>query len=156
MLKCVKSGGQTGVDESSLFTAKQFGFLTGGVMPKGFKTLDGPRPDLAKEYNLTEHSSPNYPPRTFQNVRDSDATVRLFKVKESAGEICTLKAIKQYNKLYFDVDFNDPPEPKELAEWLHSFEIVNFAGNSEKTTKGIFKATNIYLSEVFRLYFSHI
>jgi hypothetical protein len=49
------SGFQTGADIGGAETARRFGIPTEGVMPKGFKTLDGPRPEYAKLYGVTEH-----------------------------------------------------------------------------------------------------
>lgn len=68
------SGGQTGVDQISLGCALAAGLPTGGTAPKYYNTETGGCPKL-KLYGLKEHSSSKYPPRTEQNVRDSDATV---------------------------------------------------------------------------------
>src|SRR4051812_44710113 len=106
-LEMIRSGGQTGADESGLWVAKKFGLKTGGVIPKGFRTLIGARPELGRLYGLMEHASDNYVPRTYQNVRDADGTVRLAGNFDSRGEICTLKAINEYKKPYFDVDLSD-------------------------------------------------
>ena len=76
MLIQVISGGQTGADLGGLIAARAFSLRTGGWMPMGFLTLDGPQPDLAKLYGLQEHSSASYPPRTRRNVQQSDATIR--------------------------------------------------------------------------------
>ena len=73
-MKLVKivSGGQCGADENALKAAKAAGLQTGGWLPNGSRTLDGPRPDLLTEYGMQEHTSPLYPPRTELNVKDSD------------------------------------------------------------------------------------
>lgn len=153
-LKRIYSGGQTGADQAGLFVAHYLGIETSGWMPKGWITLTGPRPDLAERYNLKEHNSSKYPPRTYQNVKDADATIRFFIKEHSAGEVCTLKAIKQYNKLYFDVDFNNPPNPEKLSEFLWENKIIslNVAGNAEKTSPGIYELTAKYLFKSLKLY----
>lgn len=150
-LRKVISGGQTGADQAGLVVAKRFGLETGGVMPKGYKTLTGSRPDLAKEYGLSEHSSDNYVPRTYQNAKDSDGTVRLAGNLESRGEVCTLKAIQQYNKPHFDVDLTDPPPVEDFVNWIEKegIAILNVAGNAEQTFKGSYELSCRYLTETF-------
>src|SRR5688500_14728345 len=115
-LRKIISGGQTGADQAGLFVAKRFGLETGGMMPRGFKTLTGPDPVLARLYGLTEHESDSYVPRTHYNASTSHGTIRLAGNFESRGEICTLKALKDHNRPYFDVDLTDPPRPEDAAE----------------------------------------
>lgn len=150
-LRRVISGGQTGADQAGLVVAQRFGFETGGTIPKGFKTLNGPCPDLGTTFGLVEHASDNYVPRTYQNVRDADATVRLAGNFGSRGEACTLKAITQYAKLYFDVDLTDPRPVDDFVAWLKATnaEVLNVAGNAEQTYKGAFTQSVAYLTEAF-------
>ena len=42
MLKKIISGGQTGADREALETARDLGIETGGFVPKGWLTEDGP------------------------------------------------------------------------------------------------------------------
>ncbi len=67
-LKKIISSCQTGADQGGLAAAKELNLKTGGWMPNTFRTEAGPRPDLAKLYNLNEHSSYSYIPRTKLNV----------------------------------------------------------------------------------------
>ncbi len=151
MLVC--SGAQTGADIGGLLAAKEAGFETGGWIPKGFKTQAGPHPEYAEKFGIKEHASEAYPPRTFLNVKETDATIRFAYNFSSSGEICTLKAIKQYNKPYFDVDLNNPVDPKEVFDWIikNDFKKINIAGNSERTKKGITIQVYEFLLEVFKL-----
>jgi hypothetical protein len=139
MLIQVISGGQTGADMGGLIAARACGLRTGGWMPRGFLTLDGPRPDLAKMYGLQEHRSPTYPPRTRRNVQQSDATLRLARHWQTSGERATLKFIHQYRKPYLDVNIDSPPPSTEVANWLreHRVRILNVAGNTERNVPGI-------------------
>lgn len=116
-------------------------------MPKGFYNHTGKHPEYAELYGIQEHPSPKYPPRTFLNVKESDATVRFAKDFKSPGELCTLKAIRQYNKPFFDVDVLDTPTPPTFRKWLeeNKVEVLNVAGNSEKTCPGIEKLVISYL-----------
>lgn len=144
-------GGQTGADEAGLVVARRFGLETGGTMPRGWKTLTGPRPEFARLYGLTEHTSEDYVPRTYQNAKDGDGTVRLAGTFESRGEVCTLKAIQQYGKPHFDVDLSDPPPVNNFLNWLdeHGIEVLNVAGNAEQTYAGSFVRSVNYLTEAF-------
>jgi hypothetical protein len=108
MIEKIISGGQTGADIGGILAAVDKGIATGGCMPNGWKTQDGPKPEYAALYGMKEHASSYYPPRTFENARDSDATIRIACDLNSSGEKCTLKAIKQYNKIHFDVWVRDP------------------------------------------------
>lgn len=152
MLEKIISGGQTGVDQAALFAAQLEEFPTGGIMPKGFRTQDGPRSDLAEKFGLNQHESDEYPPRTFQNVAESDATLRLAWDFNTAGERCTMRAIKQYKKPHLDVSLLAPLEPKQLALWIvrSDLRVLNVAGNSERVRKGTFDLVQKYLREVFR------
>jgi hypothetical protein len=53
MLERVISGGQTGSDQAAWRVAKACAIPTGGFMPAGFLTDDGPQPD--------ELATPDYP-----------------------------------------------------------------------------------------------
>lgn len=148
-LRKVISGGQTGADQAGLVVAARFGLETGGTMPKGFKTLDGGRPDLARRYGLSEHASDSYVPRTFQNAMDGDGTVRLAGKFSSRGEVCTLQACRKYDKPCFDVDLSDPPPVADFLNWLveKKVKVLNVAGNAEQTFAGSFRLACKYLTE---------
>jgi len=147
LLKII-SGGQTGADIAALRIAKERGFQTGGWMPRGCKTLDGPRPEYIEEYGVHEMSTSGYKARTFRNVYDSDGTLRIAHDFSSAGEICTAKAIYEYERPSLDVKFewiHDDPipgikalkasiRPNDVALWLTqaNIQVLNVAGNSGK------------------------
>lgn len=148
------SGCQTGTDVGSLRAAKSRSVPTGGTMPKGFRTLIGPKPEWAREFGLIEHTSSAYPPRTFANVRAADVTVRIAYDFESAGERLTLKAIRALGKPEpFDIRLENvglrryEPNENDIADAINGLRalslrlgrpiVVNFAGNSERTAPGI-------------------
>lgn len=149
----VISGGQTGADEAGIRAAHACGLQTGGWLPKGCRTLDGPRPDLLTKYGMMEHTSDSYPPRTEANVKESDGTIRFARTFSSAGEKCTLKAIKWFNRPYLDIDIENPLDKQEVLSWLikHDIKILNIAGNSEQTAPGIGQFVFEYLCGVFAL-----
>lgn len=138
------SGGQTGADIAGLKAAKLFHLITGGNIPKGFRTLKGSKPEYKKIYGLVETPSSDYPPRTYLNVKESDGTIRFFRYRNSPGELCTLKAIVQYKKPFFDVDLNQPIDfviIEKIIKWLeqNNIRVLNVSGNSEQTSPGIEK-----------------
>lgn len=151
MLKKIISGAQSGADIAALKTAKEYGIPTGGWIPKGWTTLNGPKPEYAELYGIEEHASSGYKPRTWANVSDSSGTIRLAFNFSSAGEICTLNGIKKYDKPYIDVDLANPIPVQQVIDWLtqNNIEILNVAGNSEKSCPGTFSEVCEYLSAVF-------
>jgi hypothetical protein len=150
MLTKIISGGQTGADLGGLRAGKQLGLATGGCIPRGFPTEDGPKPDLAREFGLREHTSPNYPPRTRANVKDSEGTLRFARNFESRGERCTLKFIEQYGKPSLDIDIDNPPAMEDVRGWLRTnkIKVLNVAGNTEKQAPGIETFVTDYLVKV--------
>jgi hypothetical protein len=152
----VISGGQTGADQAGLTAAAHYGIATGGWMPKGFKTLTGPAPELAARFGLREHPSEGYPERTEHNVRNSDGTIRFAANWKSMGELCTLKFIRQHHKPYLDVDIKQPLPVEEVVAWIRSegIKTLNVAGNPEPRgrnaqARGITDFVINYLGQVF-------
>lgn len=155
MLKKVISGGQTGADRAGLIAAKAAGYITGGYMPSGFLAHDGYRSEFASVYEMREHNSPNYPPRTKANVQTSDGTVRFSTKWNSPGEKLTYKEIMLAGKPYMDINpFDLDITPEELAQWIKDkdIKVLNIAGNSEKTSPGICEKTIEFLSRTFTFY----
>ena len=148
------SGGQTGADLAGIDIAKDLGFKTGGSAPKGWKTSNGPQQKLLKSYNLKE-SKEGYKGRTWENVRDSNATIRLAVDFESPGEKCTMHAINYFKKPWIDIDLLDPKPIREVIEFLVLIKpsILNIAGNTQHT-KGhdISRMTYYYLRDVLKEY----
>lgn len=130
MIKLVVSGGQRGADLAGLDAAKALGIPTGGTAPKGYRICDydgndSSDPSLA-EYGLVEHSSRDYPPRTRQNVIDSDGTV-WFGFTESRGAKLTINTAKKLNKpILINPHFVD-----QFWHWVNTYDIesLNVAGN---------------------------
>lgn len=151
MIKKIISGGQTGADIAGVKAAKAFGIETGGTLPKGFTTLEGKRPEYAVLYGMKEHADWRYPPRTEQNVSESDGTMRFAFDFNSPGELCTLKAIRKLNKHHFNIDLKESFDYYSAIEWLNdnNIEILNIAGNAEKYV-GTYKLTYEYVSTLLR------
>src|SRR5262245_56718099 len=105
------SGGQTGADRAGLEVGRSLGLKTGGWAPGGLLTENGPDQSL-EAFGLREHSLPGYPPRTRQNVCDSDLTV-IFGEADSPGSALTKRLCLAYGK-----PFLVNPSGRELRERL--------------------------------------
>jgi hypothetical protein len=155
VLRKIISGGQTGVDQAALQAAADCGYATGGWLPLGCMTLDGPNAALLTKFNMREHAHyGGYRERTRANVRDSDATLRIASNLNSLGERCTLRAITDHAKPHLDVkverDFSYDVSTLTAATWItaNRIAVLNVAGNSERTSPGIYKLAYDYMTEV--------
>jgi len=153
------SGGQTGADIGALIAAKLYRLETGGFMPNGWRTHDGPRPQYKELFGMVEHPMKSYKARTYANVEQSDGTLRIACNFDSAGEKCTLNAIKTYQKPSIDitVDRNNPiilsREVRAVRHWIYNNNIwiLNVAGNSHKTYKFMQSYVVHFMSSLFVL-----
>lgn len=148
MIHKIISGAQYGADQAGLRVAMDLGLQTGGMVPNGWITKFGPKPQLSK-LGLIEHpTSAKYPGRTKWNVKNSDATIRFAFDFTTAGEECTLSAIRKYDKPYFDVNLHEIKNGESLIIFdvvdffeKHNVEVLNVAGNcgnSKKIAKRIY------------------
>jgi hypothetical protein len=137
MLERVVTGGQTGADQAGWRAARACGIPTGGAMPRGFLTEDGPRPGFAELFGAVELPGGGYPERTRANARDSDATV-WFGDPESPGGRTTLRACAGFGKPVYLVT-EGLTRPTDVAAWIEAEEVrvLNEAGNPESTEPGI-------------------
>jgi hypothetical protein len=150
MIKII-SGGQTGVDIAALKAARTVGLPTGGFCPQGWRTANGPNPELAS-YGLCEMDTPAYRQRTRANVKLSDGTLQLASNWKSLGMRCTATAIHDFKKPALDIDitpqmikviakidFAKAQRTFHIVDWIsdNKIETLNVAGNSEDTAPGI-------------------
>jgi len=158
MIEKVISGGQTGADIAGLRAAVRAGIDTGGFIPKGYRTLDGPHPEYEQMYNLVEIDTYNYSERTRLNVMQSDCTIRFAFDFGTPGERCTQKWIHYYAKPSWDVGTNMMQEHNallftlnETVKWVkdNDFKIINIAGNAEKRYKGIEELVETFCLPLF-------
>jgi hypothetical protein len=121
------------------------------MLPKGWITQDGPKPEYAKLYGMSQHTNASYPPRTEVNAKEGDGTIRFAANFNSAGEKCTLKFINKHNKPYIDVDIHNPISVHDVIAWIleNEIKVLNVAGNAEKTAAGIEAFVTEYLIGVF-------
>jgi Circularly permutated YpsA SLOG family len=148
-LKKIISGCQTGADLGALRAARELDLLTGGWMPKGYRTDEGPRPDLAERFDLLEHSSALYPGRTLTNVMASDGTL-IFGNSYSPGCRLTKRCCIEQQRPYIIISWPKISRADPISHflcWLDSnnIEVLNVAGNRERTNPGIEKAAKNFL-----------
>lgn len=138
--KKVISGGQAGADCAGLVGAERAGVPTGGVAPAGWRTEKGPQPEALRDrFGLTEHSSSAYPPRTEENVVNSNATVIYSSNANSPGTVQTVNFCVKHSKPYLMVNpFSEDAIMLTRSFLLHERPMVlNIAGNRESKSKGI-------------------
>jgi Circularly permutated YpsA SLOG family len=149
MLERVISGGQTGADQAGWRAARSAKIATGGFMPLGFLTEDGPRPDFAEMFGAVEMPGGGYPERTRARVRDSDATI-WFGNPDSPEGRTTLRACTGFGKPVYLVN-EILTQPADVAAWIEAEEarVLNVAGNRESTEPGIGGQVERFLGAVF-------
>lgn len=143
------SGFQNGVDIAAIEAAKELGYSTGGWMPRGYRTLDGPKDEYARMYGAQD-SGGGYRDRTSMNVQDADITIRYAYDYSSPGELCTARALRRHKKANIDIDASTELPIEEVLNFIFKYspKRINFAGNSEHTAPGIHDKAKIYFTKL--------
>jgi hypothetical protein len=146
----IVSGGQTGVDRAALDWALHNKIPCGGWCPKGRLAEDGVIPP---RYPLRETWSPEYDIRTEYNVRDSSATLIIYRSMMGPGTQLTKKFCIQYSKPYLEVNMDLNYKPEEIVIWLNdkNIEILNIAGPRESQSPGIYISAMELLNEIYNI-----
>lgn len=164
------SGGQTGVDQGALEAAIRAGIAHGGTCPLGRKSEDGVIP---VRYELTEHWSDQYPPRTAMNISQSDGTLILVHqgaLQSSRGTQLTQEMCIKQRKPHLVLDPKDLKGVEIAVSWLEQLEldiqrvpsvlemfggdvqdeplVLNVAGPRDSRAPGIFDETVKFLGRV--------
>lgn len=141
MIKKIISGGQTGADRAGLNVAIELGLKHGGWAPKGFTAEDGVVPKI---YNLKEMPVRGYPPRTEQNVLDSDGTAIFYYDKPSGGTALTIKLCRKHKMpcVKINLSKNDNSNVDKLIEFFKTEKIrtLNVAGPRSSSAKKLKKS----------------
>jgi hypothetical protein len=151
MLEKIVSGGQTGADQAAWRAAEAYGVSTGGWMPEGFQTEDGPRPEFAEQYGAAELPMDSGAARTEQNVQDSDATL-WFGETTTSGAQETVGACQRLGKPCMPVYPGASFEPSHVATWIAENKVrtLNVAGNREGEESGIGDRVERFLGKVLQ------
>ena len=138
------SGGQTGADRAGLDAARELGLEYGGSLPRGRTAEDG---KLSPEYTgMRETDSPGYRQRTFQNIRDADATLIFYQGNITGGTELTRRGTRWIGRPCLLVDlkrYDEDESVRIIRRWLKKIcpEILNIAGSRESGAPGIYKKT---------------
>lgn len=135
-VRCIVSGGQTGVDRAALDAAIALGLNQGGWCPRGRLAEDGRIPP---RYQLRETESAEYPVRTERNVTDSDGTLILYRDRLFGGTELTRRLALKHNKPCCTVDLGQGGDMRSVRQWIadHSIAVMNVAGPRESSSPGI-------------------
>ena len=148
-LKKIISGGQSGVDRAALDVAQEMGIAVGGWCPKGRKAEDG---RIADKYPLQETEDESYETRTQLNVRNSDATMILFRKNYDEGTQLTEQTAEKMQKpvLSVDLELNEEDNLEKAVSWLKEQrpEVLNVAGPRESNSPGIYQAAYGFLKRL--------
>jgi len=136
------------VDRGALDAAIAQGLPHGGTCPRGRRAEDGHIPET---YELKEHSSEKYPPRTVKNVCDADATLVLVsQPRVSGGTKLTVKIARDRGKPWLLVHMRDE-HVERVARWISTIQpgVLNVAGPRESKHPGIQVQARDFLRRVF-------
>jgi hypothetical protein len=142
----VVSGGQTGVDRAALDVALDLGIPCGGWCPAGRLAEDGAIPE---RYLLRETESASYPERTERNVRDSDATLILYRARMRGGTALTARLARHHGRPCLALEIA-AADPDAIGRWLaeHGVRVLNVAGPRESESPGIHAEATALLRQV--------
>jgi hypothetical protein len=140
LVRCIVSGGQTGVDRAALDWAIDNGVDHRGWCPRGRRAEDGP---IHPRYALTETGSANYAERTRRNVRESDATLVLNLRELDGGSLLARKVAQAAGKPCLVARLDTPDreaECRRILDWLGSdaYLALNVAGPRESRRPGAY------------------
>jgi hypothetical protein len=151
MIDKIISGGQTGAEQAGLRAAREFGVPTGGRVPSGFLTEDGPRPEFAQLYGSADLPAGEQPTWSERNVRDSDATLWFGDTTTPGAEV-TVRACLWFGRPCMPVYPAASFGPSDVATWISDNQIrtLNVAGSSEGESPGIGVWVERFLGQVLR------
>ena len=124
------SGGQTGIDRAMLDFCLENHIRCGGWCPEGRKAEDG---TIDLKYPVKELPGASFNIRTAANVRDSEATVILFKNRMVGGTLKSFEFVRKEKKPFLLLDMtvlDTALAATRLAEFLDIYrpETLNFSG----------------------------
>ncbi len=138
MVRKIISGGQTGADSCIIVVGERLGIPIGGLVPKGWRTEQGPRPELAS-LGFSETTSGDYAVRTRRNVEQSDATLIFAVNPDSDGTRLTIRQARKLGRPLLVVDPFRADAITAVKAWLNEARptVLNVAGNRESKAPGI-------------------
>jgi hypothetical protein len=148
----VWSGGQTGVDRAAWDAARARGLPIAGWVPRGRRAEDGVIPSCY--LGLQETPSHGYRQRTRWNVRDTNATLILYRGRLHGGSAYTLEQATRVNRPVLTVDLTGSAPGDDanriLTWWAEiSGTRLNVAGPRSSTDPGVYDKARAVLDDVF-------
>ncbi len=133
------------MDRAALDAARASGLAVRGWCPKNRKAEDGAVPAI---YPLTETPSKDYEQRTRWNIRDSDATLILYRGELSGGSLFTKKAAEVAVKPLLAIELSLDTAVKIVGAWLAAgdYRVLNVAGPRESGAPGIGEQARQFLA----------
>jgi len=138
------SGGQTGADRAGLDAARELGLEYGGSVPRGRRAENG---KISPKYSgMRETESPGYRQRTFENIREADATLIFYQGKITGGTELTRRGTGWIGRSCLLVDlkrYGEDESVRMIRRWLEQIrpKILNIAGSRESGARGIYRKT---------------
>lgn len=135
------------MDRAGLEAAIARGIEHGGWCPKGRMSEDG---SIPSRYQLVEMDSAEYPPRTEQNVIDSDATLILYENRLKGGTLLTRRYALKHDKPFLCAKM-ETTDTIDVRRWLDAVgpQVLNIAGPRETSAPGIQERALEYLLSAF-------
>jgi len=148
MIQKVITGGQTGVEQAAWAAARRAGIATGGYMPRGFLTDEGPAPRLGALHGAIE--SP------FDDARRGRANLRganglfWFGSTDSPEARDTFDACRELAKPFLTINPRATPIA-DAVTWLAVFgtAILVVTGDRAARAPGIGPLVKAYLDRTF-------
>lgn len=157
MIRMIVTGGQSGADQAGWRAAKEMRIPTGGYMPRGYMTEDGPKPEFKDEYNAIETEYEDYPSRTEANIKISDIVLWFGNESSPGGKLT--KRLAGYKGIQFETIPLDIKKPFAFIfaaalrlSLVGTRRRVMIAGNRESSHKGIGSKVETLCLELFRAY----
>jgi Circularly permutated YpsA SLOG family len=150
MLVKIISGGETGADQAAWRAAEAYRVSTGGWMPGGFLTEDGPRPEFGERYGALELPTDDRASNDL-NVQDSDATLWFGETTTSVAHR-TVRACQKLGKSCMPVSPDASFQSSHVATWIleNKIRTLNVTGNNEGEEFGIGDRVESFLGEVLQ------
>jgi hypothetical protein len=152
MLEKIISGGRSGAEQAACRAARMFGVPSGGRMPSGLATEDGPNDEFAVPHGATELPLEVPTDQTEPYVQAADATL-WFGATTTPSAQEAVASCHKFDKpcmlVYPDAKF----EPWHVAKWITETRIatLNVAGNREAEEPGIGESVERFLEVVLQL-----
>ncbi len=148
MIERMVTGGVTCAEWEAWASARRAGVATGGYMPRGWMTEDGPRPRLGMLYGAIEFPLAE-PTRLRANLRRSEALLWLGD-PTSADGTAALEAARDLGRPFLAAE-PGLTSPSEVAAWLSVFEVrtLTIGAEAESARPGLAARTGPFLDRVF-------